>query len=122
MARPAVPPPDAFQDLERALAGGPQDAQLELWAARFYAWAAHRPPAVRGPWHADPAGAKARCLALLRRAVEHGVPDAQWKPNSTFQFLFGDPKVYARDWATPGGDVDSSEYWRMGNPLIDFGG
>lgn len=122
MATPAVPPPSAFEDVERALAAGPPDANLELWAARFYAWAAHRPADGKEPWYADRDGAKARCLALLRLAVEHGVPDGHWKGDTTFEYLFGDPKVYARDWARPATEADTSEHWRLGNPLVEFGG
>jgi eukaryotic-like serine/threonine-protein kinase len=122
MARSAAPPADAFTDVERALAAGPTDAQLEIWAARFYSWAAHRPPDGKAPWFGDQAGAKTRCLALLRQAVEHGVPEAEWKQDSSFGFLFGDPKVFARDWVKPAVPAEPSDYWRMGNPLVDFGG
>jgi len=92
-----------------------------LFAARFYGWTAHRPPGVK-VWHSDPAGAKARSLALLRLAVEHGAPEIQWKHDSTFNFLFGDPKVYARDWAKPAAEVTPVGYWQMGDPLVEFAG
>jgi eukaryotic-like serine/threonine-protein kinase len=116
------PAPAVFADVERALTAGPADAYLELWAARFYAWAAHKPPMARGPWAADPAAARARCLALLRQAAEHGVPDAIWKGDSTYTFLFGDPKVYARDWARPTAEADPSDFGRCVNPLVEFAG
>jgi Tfp pilus assembly protein PilF len=120
MAKLAAPPADAFAALERALSAGPTDPELEVFAARFYAWAAHRPPTVKA-WHPDPAGAKARCLALLRQAVEHGATESQWRDESSFSFLFGDPKVYARDWARPA-EVAPIEYWLMGDPLVEFAG
>ena len=120
MGTPAAPPPDSFADVERALAAGPADPELELFAARFYGWAAHRPPGVK-VWHPDQAGAKARCLALVRQAVEHGAPEIQWRHDSTFNFLFGDPKVYARDWAKPA-EVPATGYWQMGDPLAEFPG
>jgi hypothetical protein len=123
MENTAVPPPDGFNDVERALTAGPADGYLELWAARYYAWAAHRPAGAKGAWYPDQPAAKARCLALLRQAVEHGVADGVWKQDSTFTFLFGDPKVYGRDWARPGDvDADPAGYWRSGNPLVEFGG
>ena len=120
MEQNKLPPPSAFADVEQALAAGPTDAYLELWAARYYAWAAHKPPMARGPWAADPAAVKARCLALVRQAAEHGVPDGTWKAESTFTFLFGDPKVYARDWARPVAEADPSDYGRCVNPLVEF--
>lgn len=120
--RPTVPPPTAFADAERALAVGPPDGYLELWAAQFYAWAAHRPPHVKGVWYADEVGAKARCLALLRQAAEHGVPESYWNQDNTFTFLFGDPKIFTRDWAKPTTGADPSGYWRVGNPFTEFGG
>jgi tetratricopeptide (TPR) repeat protein len=116
-----VPGPDAFALVERALKAGPTDGYVELWAAKFHAWAAHKPAGARGAWYADPAAAKARCLALLRQAVEHGVSDA-WKGESTYTFLFGDPKVFARDWAKPAQEADPSDFGRCGNPLVEFGG
>ena len=121
MAKRAAPPAEAFGDLERALAAGPADSELELFAARFFGWAAYRPPGAK-VWYADPAGAKARSLALLRQAVEHGVPELQWKRDSTFNFLFGDPKVYAHDWAKPAAEITPSPYWLMGDPLVEFPG
>jgi tetratricopeptide (TPR) repeat protein len=117
----AAPPDDAFADLERALKAGPVDPEFELLAARFYGWAAHRPPMVK-VWYPDPARAKARCLALLRQAVEHGVPEIHWKHDSTFSFLFGDPKVYSRDWAKPAAEIAPTDDWLMGDPLVEFPG
>jgi eukaryotic-like serine/threonine-protein kinase len=118
-----VPPPSAFEDLERALAVGPADGYLELWAAWFYSNVAHKPSWAKGPWYPDQMGAKTRCLTLLRQAVEHGVADSGWKQDTTFTFLFGDPKAYARDWVRPADvDADPAGYWRAGDPLIEFGG
>lgn len=122
MADTRVPGPDAFALAERALTAGPTDAYVELWAARFYAWAAHKPAGAKGAWYADPAAARARCLTLLRQAAEHGVPEGVWKSESTYTFLFGDPKVFARDWAKPTHEADPSDFGRCGNPFVEFGG
>jgi eukaryotic-like serine/threonine-protein kinase len=122
MEKVTIPPMEAFNDVERALQAGSPDAYLELWAAQFYTWAAHKPPQANGAWYPDQNAAKARCLALLRQAVEHGIPEMLWKQDSTFAFLFGDPNVYARDWAKPTVEADPSGYWRVGNPLVEFGG
>jgi tetratricopeptide (TPR) repeat protein len=121
MAGPAAPTAEALADLELALKAGPADPELELFAARFYGWAAHRPPTAK-VWYADPAGAKARSLALLRQAVEHGAAEIQWRHDSTFSFLFGDSKVYARDWAKPAAEIAPTDYWLMGDPLVEFAG
>jgi serine/threonine protein kinase/Tfp pilus assembly protein PilF len=120
MARLEVTGIATFDDVEHAVRAGPANGYLDLWAARFYAWAAHRPAGAKGPWHWDEAGAKARCLDLLRAAVEHGAPPGLWANDSTFTFLFGDSKVYARDWARPTTEADPSNSWRMGDPLVDF--
>jgi tetratricopeptide (TPR) repeat protein len=117
-----LPTPDAFALVEKALTAGPTDAYVELWAARYYARAAHKPGGAKGDWHADPAAAKARCLALLRQAAEHGVPEGTWKGESTYTFLFGDPKVFSRDWVKPTAEADPSDFGRCGNPLVEFGG
>ena len=122
MEKVAVPPAEAFNDVERSLAIGNADGYMELWAARFYAWSARKPAQAKGTWYAAQAAAKERCLALLRQAVEHGVPEVHWRQDSTFAFLFGDAKVYARDWVKPATDAHPADYWRTGNPLVEFGG
>jgi serine/threonine protein kinase len=114
------PSPQAFEDVERAIVAGPRDGYLCLWAAKFYAWAAHKPATAKGDWFADPVWAKERCRTLLRQAVELGIAEGQWKLESTFSFLFGDPNVYARDWVRSAKEADMSGFWRMGNPLAEF--
>jgi serine/threonine protein kinase/Tfp pilus assembly protein PilF len=120
MARLALPPDDVFAAVDRMLAAGPVEPELEVLAARFYGWAVNRAPTAK-VWYPDPAGAKARSLALLRQAVEHGAPELQWN-NTMFKLLFGDPKVYARDWAKPAAEITPSPYWLMGDPLVEFPG
>ena len=72
MEKTQAPSADALADVERALAVGPADPYLELWAAHVYAWAAHKPVTVKGSWGADPAAAKARCLSHLRAGLRAG--------------------------------------------------
>jgi tetratricopeptide (TPR) repeat protein len=122
MGKPAPPAAEVIADVERALISGPADGNLSLWAARFYAWMAHKPGHVKGNWYSDPVGAKERCRMLLKDAVEHGAPEQMWKQDSTFQFLFGNPDVYARDWVRPKKEADISTYWRTGDPLVEFPG
>ncbi|HEX3147380.1 MAG TPA: protein kinase [Gemmataceae bacterium] len=121
MENVAVPPMQAFNDVERALQVGPADGYLELWAAQFYTWAAHKPPQAKGDWYPDQDAAKTRCLTLLRQAVKHGISEINWRQDSTFTFLFGDPTKYSRDWVKPTVEADMAGYWRVGNPLVEFG-
>lgn len=120
LVKPA--PASAVADVEKALTAGPADGYLCLSAARFYAWQAFKPPHIKGAWSGDVAGAKDRCRGLLRQAVELGLPDGMWKTDSTFGYLLGDPAVYAKDWVRGATEADPSAYWRMCNPLVEFGG
>jgi len=120
MGKIEVPARQAFDDVERAMTAGPADGHLYLWAARFYAWAAYKPPHAKGEWP-DAARMRERCRSLLRLAVENGAPESQWKPDSTFRFLFGAPELYAKDWARPANEANPYGYWRAGDPLVDFG-
>jgi eukaryotic-like serine/threonine-protein kinase len=120
MAKVQSPTGLAISDVERALKAGPSDGYLSLWAARFYAWLAHQPAGAKGEWYPEQAGAKERCRTLLRQAVEGGISEGQWKTDSTFKFLFGDPTVFAADWVRPINEADSASYWRTGNPLVEF--
>ena len=122
MAKLEVPTRQAFDDVERALTAGPADGNLYLWAARFYAWAAYKPPHAKGEWHPDVPAMRERCRSLLRMAVEHGAPESLWKVDSTFRFLFGAPEVYAKDWVRPAQEAAPWGYWRMGDPLVEFAG
>jgi tetratricopeptide (TPR) repeat protein len=122
MSKREVPPVSAFDDVEHALGAGPAHGELDLWAANFYAWAAHRPAGAKGDWYFDQPGAKARCQALFQQAVEHGCPDGHWMGDSTLGFLFGDLKVLSQNWARPATEADPAGYWRLGNPFADFGG
>jgi hypothetical protein len=122
MGKPSPPAIQAISDVERALTSGPADGNLSLWAAQFYAWMAHKPAHVQGQWYIDQAGAKERCRALLRQAAEYGAPEGMWKQDSTFQSLFGNPAVYSRDWIRPNKEADIANYWRIGNPLVEFAG
>ena len=119
--KPELPPAWTFEDVEKAVAG-PADGHLYLWAAQFYARAAYRPPHARVAWHPQPAAMKERSLALLRMAVEAGVPDGIWRADSNFRHLFGDPDDFAKDWARPGNEADGRGYWRLGDPLVEFAG
>jgi tetratricopeptide (TPR) repeat protein len=112
----------SIADAERALVAGPADGNVLVWAARFYSWLAHKPAHVKGEWYPDTVGAKERCRILLRQAVEHGVSESQWRQDSTFRFLFGDPGVFARDWSRPAKEADTAGFWRLGHPLIEFPG
>jgi Tfp pilus assembly protein PilF len=120
IAKSELPPTWAFEDVEKAVEAGSADAYLYHWAAEFYAWAAHKPAHVKGNWHPQPAAMKERCRELLRKAVEAGLPDAYWTQGSTFRFLFGEADVYAKDWVRPAHEADAWEYWRMGDPLVEF--
>lgn len=122
MGRVQPPSTLAITDVDRALAAGRLDSYLSLWAARLYSWMSRVPASAKGPWYQDLAGAKERCRTLLRQAVEGGIADSQWKQDSTFKFLFGDPAEYARDWVRPAKEADASGYWRTGDPLVEFGG
>ena len=122
MSKPAPASVESLNDIERALIAGPKDGNLSLWAARFYAWMAHKPGHVKGEWYPDTAGAKERCRALLKEAVEAGAPESLWKQDSTFGFLFGNPDVFARDWVRPKKEADINNYWRTGDPLVEFPG
>jgi len=122
MGNARTPTREAVSDVERALKAGPPDANVALWAARFYAWMAHKPSHVKADWYPDTAGAKNRCRELLREAVEGGVPESMWKQDSTFRFLLGDPAVFAKDWVVPTREADSSGNWRTGDPLVEFPG
>jgi Tfp pilus assembly protein PilF len=114
-----LPPAWAFADLEKAL-DGPPDAHLLRFAADFYAWAAHKPAHLKGNWHPQAAAMKERCRDLLRQAVEAGLPDADWKQDSTFHVLFGDPEVYAKDWVRPAREAAPWGHWQSGDPLVEF--
>jgi eukaryotic-like serine/threonine-protein kinase len=114
-----VPPARAFEDLQKALAG-PPDAHLYRFAADFYAWAAQKPAHVKGNWHPQPAAMKELCREMLQKAVEAGLPDVSWKQDTTFQVLFGNPDVFAKDWARPAREADPWGYWRVGDPLVEF--
>jgi Tfp pilus assembly protein PilF len=122
MSNVKLPSQLAISDVERALNAGPSEGYLSLWAARFYAWMAHKPAGAKGEWHLDMPGAKERCRSLLRQAVEGGISESQWRNESTYRFLFGDPAEYARDWIRPNKEADSAGYWRTGNPLVEFPG
>jgi eukaryotic-like serine/threonine-protein kinase len=115
-------PLSALTDVERALTAGPPDGNLYLWAARFYAWLAHKPPRVKGEWYPDHTGAKERCRTLLQQAVESGAAEDHWKSNSTFQYLLGNPDVYARDWVRPAKEASPANNWRTGDALVEFPG
>jgi eukaryotic-like serine/threonine-protein kinase len=117
-----VPPARAFEDVERAVQINPTEGYLYLWGAKFYEWSAHKPAGAKGAWYPDLVFAKERCRTMLRQAVEGGVAEGQWKKESGFQFLFGNPDVFAKDWARPAKEANSSGYWRMGNPLVEFPG
>src|SRR5262245_20681718 len=117
-----LPAAQAFDDVERALAVGPEDGTLYLWAAHFYAWSAHKPPQAKGPWHSDQEKMKELCRGLLRKAVEAGAPAVMWKEDSTFAFLFGNPDEFARDWKKPAREADPAANWRVGDPLKEFAG
>jgi len=120
MGNSRVPSLEGVSDVERALTAGPHDANVALWAARFYAWMAHKPSHVNGDWYPDMAGAKNRCRVLLREAVEGGIPESSWKQDSTFRFVLGDPAEFAKDWVTPAKEADASGNWRTGDPLVEF--
>jgi tetratricopeptide (TPR) repeat protein len=119
--RIAVPSAQAFEDLEQALTDGPPDAEMFLFAAHFYAWAAYKPPEAKVAWHPEAAAMRERCRSLLRLAVANGVPD-NWKVALTFRHLFGEPEQFARDWSRPAEQVKPHGYWRAGNPLVEFPG
>jgi serine/threonine protein kinase/Tfp pilus assembly protein PilF len=121
MGKVQPPTAQAIADVEHALKAGPADGYLSLWAARFYFWMAHKPSGARGEWYPELAGAKERCRALLRQAAEGGVADGQWRQDSGFRFLFGEPAEFARDWAKPTKEADTANYWRTGDPLTEFG-
>ena len=53
-----VPALTTFDDVEHALKAGPPNAYLDLFAARFYVWAARTPAGAKGAWYWDAAGAK----------------------------------------------------------------
>ena len=120
LARVAIPA--SLKTIEGFYVAGPPDGNLYLWAARFYAWMAHKPAGAKGDWYPDLAGAKERCRTLLRQAAEAGVPEDSWKKDSTFGFLFGDPAVYARDWVRPAKEADPWNNFRTGDPLAEFPG
>lgn len=122
MAKPSPPGVEALTDIERALTRGPSDGNLSLWAARFYAWMAHKPAGFQGEWYPEQARAKERCRLLLKQAVENGAPEQLWKFDSTFQFLFGNSDEYARAWIRPKKEADVANYWRIGDPLVEFPG
>jgi tetratricopeptide (TPR) repeat protein len=122
MAMVEVPAQPAFDDVERSITAGPADGHVYLAAARFYAWAAHKPPHAKAAWNADQAAMRERCRSLLRLAVEHGAPESHWKQDSTFRFLFGEPEVYAKDWTQPAKEANPYGYWRAGDPLVEFPG
>jgi eukaryotic-like serine/threonine-protein kinase len=117
-----LPSAQAYEDVERAIAVGPDDGTLYLWAARFYSFSAHKPAQAKGDWHPDPEKMKEKCLAMLRKAVENGAPADMWKGDSTFAFLFGNPDVFAKDWKRPSKEADPAGYWRIGDPLKEFAG
>jgi len=117
-----LPNQQAFDDIEKALTVGPADGNLYLMAANFYAWAAHKPPHVKVDWHPQPEEMRERCRSLLRLAVEYGAPEATWKRDSTFAFLFGEADTYAKDWVRPGREASPFGYWRAGDPLVEFPG
>ncbi|MBO0700090.1 MAG: protein kinase [Zavarzinella sp.] len=121
VGRAELPPAWAFEDVEKAVAES-SDAFLYHWAAVFYAWAARKPPNVKGDWHPRAAAMKERCRELLRKAVEAGLPDPYWKQETTLRSLLGQPDVFAKDWAHPAQEADTRGYWRMGDPLVEFGG
>lgn len=122
MGNTRIPTMEAVGDVEQALKAGQPDANVALWAARFYAWMAHKPSHVKGDWYPDAAGAKNHCRDLLREAVEGGVPESMWKQDSTFRFLLGDPDEFAKDWVVPTKETDPSGNWRTGDSLIEFPG
>jgi hypothetical protein len=121
VGRSELPPAWTFEDMQK-IVNGPPDAYVHLWAAEFYAWAAHKPAHVKGNWHPQAAAMKERCREQLRKAVEAGLPDAYWMQSSTFRFLFGEPDVYAKDWVRPSQEADPRGHWRMGDPLVEFAG
>jgi eukaryotic-like serine/threonine-protein kinase len=121
MGRIEAPGQQAFDDIEKALTAGPADGNVYLMAARFYAWAAYKPPFGKGDWP-DPAAMRVRCLSLLRLAVEYGAPDIQWKHDSSLGFVLGEPETYAKDWVRPGREASPFGYWRAGDPLVEFPG
>jgi hypothetical protein len=121
VGRTELPPASAFQDVELALAGQP-DPYVSLFAAHFYAWAAHQPTNAKVAWHSNPQEMRERCRTNLRKAVEGGVPDYLWKHESGFRHLFGDPTLMAKDWARPSNDAPPWDLSRTGNPLVEFGG
>ena len=56
------------------------------------------------------------------RGNEAGVAAENWKGDSTFMFLFGEPGVYAKDWTRPARGTEAAWDWRLGDPLTDFAG
>ena len=105
-------PAEVFADLDWAIAAGPDEGYLYLWAARVSAFASQLNPGEKGPQ-------TERCRLMLQKAIELGVPAVQYRTDATFQAVLGDPAVYAKNWRTPATEADFS-FWRLGDPCKEF--
>jgi len=119
LAETRLAPGETFANVERLVRSAPADGQMFLWAARFYAWAAHRPAGAAIAWHPEPERMKTKCRDMLRLAAEAGLPGNHWKDDSTFRFLLGDPATYSQDWKAPDRPAAGLSFWRIGRPA-DF--
>lgn len=116
VAETRLAPGETFANVEQLVRSAPPDGQMYLWAARFYAWAAHRPSGAVIAWHPEPERMKTKCRDMLRLAAEAGLPGNHWKDDSTFRFLLGNPATYAQEWKVPDRPAPGLSFWRIGRP------
>jgi serine/threonine protein kinase/Tfp pilus assembly protein PilF len=115
-----VPAAD-LADVERVLAAAPPDANTFMWAARMYAWSAYKPPHAKADWSPNAGQLKERARQLLRLAVENGHAET-WMVETAFLKLFGEPRVFAKDWTKPAVPRVLATTWELNDPLKEFAG